>query len=305
MPFAQGSRSRLSYVAEVTYGVTPAGNFRGLPFVTHSLDLTKQRVQSGDITGDRMVRHDRHGNRNAVGDVVVELRNAVYDDLLASAMFSPWTNNTGAPDTIKVGTTVRSLSIEDYAADIDQAKLYTGMVVSQASFSIKPNQMVQSTFSFVGKDVSIGATEKTITAAANNAPFDAYSGSLQVAGVASAAITGIDFSINNNVAPTFVIGSASTPQLEYGFANVEGTITAYFEDASLVNRFINETETALDVTVGDGAASYTFKFPRTKFNGAPTPVGGPASRMVTIPFVALFDTTLATNLQISRPEANT
>ncbi len=312
MGFAQGSRSRLSYISEVTFGTTPAGNFTALPFTTHSLDLSKQRVQGNDIQGDRMPRHDRHGNRAVGGDIVVDLRSQVYDDLIASLMFNPWTAGTGVPDTIKVGTTVRSMSIEDYAADIDQARVFTGCVVSQAAFSIKPNQMVSTTFSIVGKDMTIGVTEKTITAAAVKQPFDAYSGSIKIANTGSAVasistVTGIDFTVNNNVSPTYVIGSASTPQLEYGLAMVEGTMTAYFEDATLLNRFINETETALEVTVDDptGASDYVFFFPKIKINGAAVPVGGPLSRIVTMPFVALYDTTEATNLKISRPEANT
>lgn len=311
MAFAQGSRSSLSYINEVTFGTTPAGNFNALPFTTHSLSLSKARVQGNDIQSDRMPRHDRHGNRSVGGDIVVDLRSQVYDDLIASAMFNPWTAGTGVPDTIKVGTTLRSMSIEDYAADIDQSLVYTGCVVSQAAFSLKPNQMVTSTFTLVGKDQTApSATQKTITAAANNAPMDSYTGSLEIgdsggATSASSIITGIDFSINNNVAPTFVVGSASTPQLEYGLAMVEGTITAYFENVDFLNRFLNETETAIEVNCVSGSSTYTFLFPRVKINGGATPVGGPTSRMITAPFVALYDTTEATNLKISRPEANT
>jgi hypothetical protein len=116
-------------------------------------------------------------------------------------------------------------------------------------------------------------------------------------------ITGIDFSVSNAVAPTFVVGSASTPQLEFGLATVEGTITAYFEDATLMNRFINETSTAFQVTVNDpsGASNYTFHFPRCKFNGAEVPVDGPTgSRIISIPFVALYDTLENTNIEIIR-----
>jgi hypothetical protein len=118
----------------------------------------------------------------------------------------------------------------------------------------------------------------------------------------AAIITGIDFTINNALAPTFVVGSASTPQLEYGMATVEGTITAYFEDATLINRFLNETETALEVAVDDptGSSDYTFLFPRVKINGADVPVDNPTSRIITLPFVALYDTTEATNIKLTR-----
>lgn len=310
MAFSQGSRSRLSYIAESTFGTTPSGNFASLPFSTHTLDLTKERVQGNDIQSDRMPRHDRHGNRNAVGDIVFDFRADEYDALLESVMFSTWdASPSSAPDELKVGTTQKSFSIEDYAADIDQARIFTGMTVSQAQFSVRPNQMVTTTMSFVGKDMSISATEKTVDASSLNAPFDAYSGALTIGDTGGAlssvaTVTGIDFSINNELSPTFVVGSSTTPQLEYGRAMIEGTITAYFEDLSLVNRFLNETESALKVTVDDPTAAneYGFFFPRVKFNGASVPLSNPQSRIITIPFVALYDSTEDSNLVITRPD---
>jgi len=291
MPFSQGSRTRLSILPEVTFGTTPAGNFTELPFTTHSLNLTKERVTGNDIQSDRMPRVDRHGNRTAGGDIVVDLRNSNYDSLLESLMFNGWST-----DTLKVGTTLKSLSIEDYLSDIDQARLFTGMTVSQASFSMQPNQMVTTTFSMIGKDMAISATEKAVTAATVNQPFDAYSGDFRLGdhdGALSAltAVTSIEFTINNNLNPTFVIGESTTPQLEFGRCEVEGTITAYIEDATLINRFLNETETAFDVSVNDpsGLNAYTFFFPKVKINSADTPVENPQSRLVTLSFVALYD----------------
>jgi hypothetical protein len=302
MPFSQGSRSSLSFVTEVTFGTTPAGNFTNLPFSTHSLNLTKDRVAGNDIQADRMPRVDRHGNRQVAGDIVVDLRDGVYDAFLESAMLNAWSTNV-----LKVGTTPKFFSIEDYAADIDQARLFTGMSVSTMGVSLAPNQMVTTTFGMVGKDMTISATQKTQTAAANNAPFDAYSGDIAIGNVGSssavAIVTGLDFTLNNSFAPTFVIGDSAAPSLEYGRAEIEGTITAYFEDTALINRFLNETETELEVSVNDptGTNAYSFLFPRIKINSADVPVDGPTSRIINLSFVALYDATGNSNLVITRP----
>ena len=299
--FAQGSRSSLSFIVESTFGTTPAGNFTNLPFSTHSLNLTKDRVAGNDIQADRMPRVDRHGNRQAGGDIAVDLRKGDYDAFLESAMLNTW-----ATDVLKVGTTPKYFSIEDYAADIDQARLFTGCTVSTMALSIAPNQMVTTTFGMVGKDMTIGQTEKTQDAASGNAPFDAYSGDLAIGNVgassAVAIVTGIDFTLNNSFAPTFVVGDDSAPCLEVGRAEIEGTITAYFEDAALVNRFLNETETELSVSVDDptGTNTYTFLFPRVKINSADVGVDGPNSRIINMSFVALYDSTEQTNLKITR-----
>lgn len=302
MAFAQGSRSSLSYIVESTFGTTPAGNFQNLPFSTHSLNITKERVAGNDIQSDRMPRVDRHGNRQVGGDIVADLRDGDYDTLLESALLNTWSS-----DVLKVGTTPKFFSFEDYAADIDQARLFTGCTVSSLAISLAPNQMVTTTFSMVGKDMTISATEKTQDAASGAAPFDAYSGDLSIGNVGGsspvAIVTALDFTLNNAFAPTFVIGDDSAPMLEYGRADIEGTFTAYFEDASLINRFLNETETEIEVSVNDptGSNAYTFLFPRVKINSADVGVDGPTSRMISLSFVALYDATEGTNLKITRP----
>lgn len=309
MPFSQGSRSSLSYITESTFGTTPAGNFTNIPFNTHSLDLTKERVQGNEIQADRMTRVDRHGNSQVGGDIAVDLRADDFDTFMESAMFGTWdTSPTTAPDELKIGTTPKYFSIEDYAADIDQARLFTGCAVSTMAVSMAPNQMVTTTFGVVGKGMTISQTEKTQDASAGTQPFDAYSGSLAIGNVgASSVITSIstiDFTLNNSLAPTFVVGSATTPQLEYGMASVEGNFSAYFEDTSLIDRFLNEVESELIIAVNDptGANEYTFVFPKIKINSANVGVSGPTSRMIEVAWAGIYDSTSGTNMMITRPE---
>jgi hypothetical protein len=309
MAFAQGSRSTLSYITESTFGTTPAGNFQNLPFNTHSLNLTRDRVAGNEIQADRMTRVDRQGNSQVGGDIVVDLRDGDFDEFLESVMLNTWdTSPSSAPDVLKVGTTPKYFSIEDYAADIDQARLFTGCTVSTMGISMAPNQMVTTTFGIIGSDMSMSATEKTQDASSSAQPFDAYSGDLAIGNVGSsssaAIITSIDFTVNNSFSPTFVIGSSAAPSLEYGMSQVEGTFTAYFEDDALINRFLNETESELVITVNDPSAAneYEFMFPRIKVNSADVGVDGPLSRLITMSFVALYDSTEDTNFKISRPE---
>ena len=298
MAFAQGSRSSLSYIVESTFGTTPAGNFQNLPFTSHSLNMTKDRVEGTDIQSDRMSRVDRHGNRTVAGEIQADLRDTDFDDLIEGAMMSTW-----SADVIKIGTTPKYFSIEDYAADIDQARLFSGCSVNTLSVSLAPNAMVAGTFGIVGKDMAISATEKTQDAATDASPFDAYSGDLEIGGTASAIVTAMDFTLTNGLAPTFVVGDDSAPSLEVGNAVIEGSMSVYFEDAAMLNRFIDETETSLKVTVGDNEATpntLEFFFPRCKINSADVGVDGPTSRMIALSFVALRDDTEATSLRITR-----
>ena len=299
MAFSQGSRSSLSLVVESTFGTTPAGNFINIPFSSTSLNMSNDVLNGTDIQADRMQRVTRLGNERVAGDIVVDLRSTEYDSLLESAMMNTWATNV-----LKVGTTPKFFSIEDYAADIDQARLFTGMSAGSMGVSLAPNQMVTTTFGMVGKSMTIGQTQKTQTAAGTDVPFDAYSGDISIGNVgsptASAIITALDFTIDNAAEPTFVIGDDSAPSIEAGMATVEGTMTAYFEDAALINRYLNETLTAIQVSVSDSVNTYTFDFPSVKITSADVGVDGPSSRMITMAFVALHDTAESTSLKITR-----
>jgi len=302
MAFAQGSRSSLAYIAETSFGTTPSTpTFANLPINSHSLDLTKDRVEGNEIQADRMTRVDRHGNKQAGGSIEVDLRKGDYDELLESAFF-----NSYATNVLKVGTTPKFFTIEDAANDISQFRLFTGMAVSTASFSIAPNQMVTATFDMVGKGMTqagtTGSTGGSPTPSTTNSPFDSYSGTITDGGSGISIVTSIDFSLSNSLAPTFVVGADNAQSLEFGSAVVEGTMTVYYEDETLINKFLNETESSISVSVDDptGANTYTFDFPRVKYNGASVPLQNPQSRLITLPFVALYDTTENTNLKMTR-----
>jgi hypothetical protein len=318
MAFAQGSRSQLAVGVQSDF-TTTATSFTNLPFSTQSLNLAKERLAGTDIQSHRMPTVDRHGARSVGGDIVADLRHDEFDVLMESALMSDSSFDTGftagdgsttVTNAAILGTTPKFLTIEDYAADIDQARLFTGCTVNSMAVSLAPNQMVTSTFGIVGRDMSISGDQKTVTASANNQPFDSYSGSIKLGDKGSLGndltiITAVDFTLTNGFAPTMVVGETSASDLEFGTASLEGTITAYFEDATMINRFLGETESALEVVVGDPesvARTLTFTFPRIKINSADVGVDGPTSRLVNMSFIALRDDT---DLSASATDTNT
>jgi hypothetical protein len=302
MPFSQGARTRLSYIPEVTYGTTPSATpvYLQIPFNTHSLDLQKTRVQSNMITSDRMTSIDRHGQRSVSGDIVVEMRPADYDWLLEGALFGAF-----ASDILNTGTTVKSYSIQDAALDITQFRTFEGVMVNTMAMSLAPNSMTTATFGLMGQDMAQAATApvgSSYTAYSTNEPFDSFSGTISEGGSAIAILNSLDFTLNNNLNSAYVLGSALSPQMEFGVSTLEGTMTLYYQDAVLIGKFLAETESSLSVVMDDRVAgkNYTFLMPRIKINGAAVPVGNPQSRLITVPFVALKDSSTGTQLRITR-----
>jgi len=182
------------------------------------------------------------------------------------------------------------------------------MTVNTMGISIAPNQMVTTTFGMVGRNATQNQTSAggTITAASGNAPFDSYNGAIYEGGVGSGdlieSVNSISFTLTNGFDPTFVVGSDLTPQLEFGRAVLEGELSIYYENETIIDKFLDETESSIQVSVDDptGSNAYTFLFPRVKYNGASVPVANPQSRLVTLPFIALYDSSEATMMKITR-----
>jgi len=306
---SQGARTRLSYVEETEVGVTPAPGFKlkNIPYATQSLDISKDRVEGDDILGDRMQRVDRHGNVRAGGDIVTSFREVDYDDLLASAFLSDWEVDGGGAgiDTLKIGTTVKSFSFEDAAEDISQFRLIRGMAVNTLAMSIAPNAMVRMTLTMVGTGGEQNATtsgDGANTPHTSDEPFDSFSGILSDESGPLGRVSSLELNVANSLSPLFEIGSKDAFGIEFGNAVVTGNLVAYYRDAALINKFLNETEGFLSVQLSNptGSALYTVTLPRIKLNGAAVPVANPQSRFVTIPIVALYEAVEASPIVISR-----
>lgn len=295
---SQGSQSELRIGKQTALG-TPQTALVELPFTSHNLSLQKTLLESGDIRSDRMVQNARHGNRSTSGETSFELRAADFDNILESAFFE--TINTGV---LKNGATESFLTIEDAATDISEYSVYEDCLVSNFNMSIAPNQMVNCTASIVGTDMTHQAVtsdaDTTITAASGNEPFDSYNVTiLEGGGAASASVSAIDLSIDNGANPAFEVGSAEACGIETGRSRVSGTLTVYYENEIMIDKFINETESSLSIALTDGTNTYTFLLPRVKYNGADHPVQSEQSRFVTLPFIALRDDTEAASIKLT------
>lgn len=310
MTFAQGSSSRLSVAKESSFGVLPTTpSFQTIQYRTHSLNLAKGSIPNDEIVGDRMDTGIRHGNRTVGGDVQVLMRRGAYDDLLESLMFGTFDGT----DHLTPGLTPQFLTFEDAALDITRFRQFSGCLVNTASFTVAPEQTVQTTFGVVGRDMaSTTSTLGSPAAAVTYEPFDSFNGTILEGGIASGDeicnVSQVQFSVTNSITPAHVIlcgdNADLAAQMQYGTCVVEGTLSLYYNTASagLVTKFINETETSLSITVDDptGTNGYTFYMPAMKYMGDNVPVANPQSRIVELPFRAYKDSSAGYSLRITR-----
>lgn len=199
------------------------------------------------------------------------------------------------------GVARKSMAIEVGHPDIAQYRLYKGLVIDKFSASLKPGAPCIGKFSLIGLDMVLSGT--TVDAAPLpsflGSPFDTFNGSIKEGGSILGIITALDFSLDNNAKAADVLFSAVSADVNLGRSNATGTITAYLQDATLLNKFINETSTSIEFLMGS-THTHSYKMSSVKYGAAKTPVQNEGPITVQLPFQAVFNTTDASQLLLTR-----
>lgn len=197
---------------------------------------------------------------------------------------------------VEVGTTYRSFTIERWLTDRSLYQQFKGVRFNQMTISVPASGLVGVTFSVIGQDgTGFGSSvASTYTATPQTTPFAAVNGELYEGGSVLGLVTAAEISINNNMAGPQVVGSNLTPDLLFGrFADVTGTITVLFTNATMHNKFVSETESTLILRLQNkDALDSTTEFinltlPRIKYSGGDVDNSPDTGITVTMPFVAL------------------
>ena len=210
---------------------------------------------------------------------------------VASCTVAVTGKKTYAPTTSQTDT---SFTIEHWFEDIAQSEYFTGCKVNEMNIALPPTGLATVDFGFMGKDVTTGTSQyfSSPTAETTTGALAAVNGLMMAQGSAIALITGFNASLKGNMSAEAVVGSNTYPGIAEGRIVVDGQVTALFQDATLRDYFLNETEVALSIVLsasGAAAADFVaFTLPRCKFSGA-KPDDGIKSLQLTMPFDALFN----------------
>lgn len=299
MTFATGGFHGLRYVPEATFGSTPATPAMvKLRHTACSLILSKETNQSAELRDDRQISDFRHGTQKAGGDIDFEFSYGEYDPILESALFGTWASNV-----LKAGVTAKSFTMERAFTDIGQYGVFTGQIVDKFTFDVKPNAIITGKATMLGKGASYSATPLAAspTASQTNLPFDSFTGTIKEGGSAIATVTALELSLDNGLQAAYVVMSNQALAVIPGRSNLTGKLSAYFQDLTMLNKFINEVESSVEFTLGNGTTkSYTFTLPRLKYSGADNGAKDEKGIVLDMPFQALVDPTTGTNIEITR-----
>lgn len=169
---------------------------------------------------------------------------------------------------LKNGTTDQSFLVEIERNDINSFKYFTGMRVGQCQFSFVPNQLVTGSFGLRGKSMGVatstqgdGSPNAAATTRSMNS-VDNVKGVFKGSALSTLDITNFSFSISPQLRDKPAINNLEMVGVGSGRITSEITLEAYLEDNTLLNEYLNFTETSLAIIAEDAAGNaYIFDFP--------------------------------------------
>lgn len=198
----------------------------------------------------------------------------VAEGPIASATYTPTGKKTYMPANAQTDV---SFSIEHFFSDIGQSELFTGCKISGFDVTIPPSGLASAQFSFIGQDLTTAQAQYfTAPGALNNTGVVAAVTGFLLAGAAPAAPSGICTGVSIKgalgVSGEAAVGLAHVAALFPGLMKVNGHFSAFFQDATLRDAFLNENEQSLAIALSTGTAGnspfVSFVLPRIKTTSA-------------------------------------
>lgn len=251
------------------------------------------RLTAGTFTAGNLNNNLLVVNLTATVATVVTLNGSALtaEGPISSATLAVPGKRTFVPTT---SHTDDSFSIEHWFSDISKSELFTGCKVMSAAVSLPATGIATTDFSFMGKDVTTATAAyfASPTALTSTGVLAAVNGIVRYGNGSVANITGLNFTIDGGMSATPVVGSNTYPDIFEGRVGVSGQFTAYFEDTTYRDAFLNETEVSISVALTTGNSNNSdfvcFTFPRCKLGGTSKSDGGQGGIIQTVPFTALF-----------------
>jgi hypothetical protein len=298
MAIRSGLAAQIGIGVESTVG-TAATPTRFYEFNDESIAMTIERIESEGLrTGNRVLRSDRYasGQKAIEGsfsmDMTADNTAILFKHALgAVATAGSYVHTCTMSDPFGLG-----LTIEVGRPGNDgtvRAFTYAGCKINTLDLSVSVGELLSAEFGVIG---TTAETIGTVTAAS-------YASSLELLHFAGAAITVAgtaypckDFSLSVNNGLTgdrYVLGSQIAQQpIASSLAEVTGSLTAEFVDATAYNRVLNATHAAVVATFTDSTGdSITVTVPVARFDGDTPSVGGPDILDQTLNFKGLFNGT--------------
>ena len=173
--------------------------------------------------------------------------------------------------------TMKSFSIERYHSDIEKYFIFKGMRPNSISMNFATGSIITGSINFLGKSSEVGAATFVPSNAAGvnpatttkvlNAITDVKNENIMIDGevVDSSYISGLNFTISNNLRGIKAIGYKGNAEIAEGRFSATGSLNIYFNDTKFYDKYVNSSEFSIGYSVGnvETGKGYAFTFTRS------------------------------------------
>jgi len=197
-----------------------------------------------------------------------------------------------AGDYLEVGSTVPVIALLRRNTDTGVDVLYRSCRVGGMSLAVVLNQSAILTFPAIGETaenytVPGGSTFNAATSSEMMVPTLGY---LQDAETALTYLTDYNVDFSNNMNPLFSLFQRGAYSVENGVFTAGGSMSAYQPDSTLLDKFLDETQTDHILKLIDLDSNwYRIILPDTIYTQLSDPVSGPGAHIHAYTFSAGYD----------------
>lgn len=198
----------------------------------------------------------------------------------------------------------RSFLFEKEYEDLGQFISFRGCRINTMTLNVSSQAIITGTFSVLGKNgvpASISVAGSKSASAQKDSMVAVDVTAITEGGAAlTTALPSLELTVNNNARALPAIGNIGAIGINLGGMDLTGNVTAYFEDLTLLNKFVNHTSTSLVFHSVDAAgARVIVTFPRVYYSsGNPTEPGVDQDVLLPLDFTAVNDVTVGYAMQI-------
>lgn len=182
---------------------------------------------------------------------------------------------------LRNGVVERSFTVEKEFADVSATAQYAGMRVGGITLDFNSLQILTGSFNFTGKSqATASATIASATVAASTNDVMNASGNVVRVWEGSNVVTGTAFQtvtleLTNNPREQAKVGSSALAGVKLGQCTITGSLTAYFENNALIDKFTGNVASSFRFQVEDNDGNaYVFTIPRIKYSDFTVAAGG-------------------------------
>jgi len=293
MPQAKGFMGRLCVDFESAFGVSPSTKApKSLPFNSISLGAQQSLIDVATIQATRNPQAPGMGRISVDGSIVIPMDLTAIGYWFKGMFNSATVTGTGPyTHTWKVSNTQPSMVIEKGFTDINQYFLYNGCKINGFRFSFGGDGELTATIDIMGAIETLSGTQYAAPTAVALDRINNFQATLKEGGATAANVLSGEINLNFGLdGSQYTVGTSySRGDIPEGLLNITGTIKALFQDATLINKGINGTESSFELIYTSGTKSLSIKLPEIQFERPNVQIEGPAGIAVDLPFRAFYN----------------